>query len=359
MTSFLRNYIWVIAAFVIASAIVCFVALDRYETFIRDRIQNEYPLPVIVQNGKNSCTQIHWIYIMTNKSKLACIKGNVKQISCSRTKTCAVLLVPNTLRGETLRGVSRMFPPTAIYKVAAGSRVLRNIVKADPNVFHQNIALSPDGRRIALARIQVKPLPHKRSLQVITINGDLTGTQDLQPNEYVSAIRWSPDGNRLAVSMYALNVSTTGLRRNRRLLVFDKNLSNCRSLSASPTPDAAMAWSPDNSRIVYSASTLSGTLKILVEDVMTNRTMTLWQEMNPSYYVSHIEWLPNAVLVLLQSSNGGGSVRLLNISPQSGTTRYSLHIENAKQAVLFGNGIVSYQVGRKAVWFRIPIVSGL
>jgi len=113
----------------------------------------------------------------------------------------------------------------------------------DAELFHQDVAWSPDGKWIAFSECAGCSdfKPEKWSVSVIAADG--TQRRTLLTNALF--VSWSPDGRRLAVGS-----SRDG---NWEIYSIDADGTNLKRLTDHPAKDQHPAWSPKGDRIAFSS----------------------------------------------------------------------------------------------------------
>jgi TolB protein len=122
-----------------------------------------------------------------------------------------------------------------------------------------NVAISPDGRRVAFTRTREK------ELQVSTMNADGSDARIVGPFEGRAQMpAWSPDGTRLAVQVSTV----TGGVHQGRIWIVDLATGRRQPLIADETPhlDEVPAWFPDGRRLAFQ-SDRSGAFEIWTVDL--------------------------------------------------------------------------------------------
>ncbi len=140
---------------------------------------------------------------------------------------------------------------TDVHSVVAG------LGTTEPPWGHVPYAVSPDGTRIALGGITPLQSPANADLFVMNVNGSqLTPLVDLPCDEYyyhceyLEAVAWSPDGQRIA---YAPCWSAHG-SYTCSIGVVNADGTGQRVLASFEAITTKPAWSPDGQRIVFSSN---------------------------------------------------------------------------------------------------------
>lgn len=170
-----------------------------------------------------------------------------------------------------------LFPP-------AGALAGQTLPEPEKEVFHQDVAWSPDGRWIAFSEFAGGDYdPEKWAVWVVAADG--SGRRRVVENALW--VSWSPDGERLAVSssrdgnwdLYSVATAGGDLRRltsddskdsqpafsprggeiafssdrdgNQEIYVIETGGSKVRRLTRDPAGDFNPAWSPDGGEVVF------------------------------------------------------------------------------------------------------------
>jgi TolB protein len=121
---------------------------------------------------------------------------------------------------------------------------------------HRPYAVSPDGTRIALGASTPLQFPQNLDLFVINVDGsDRTPILDLPCDEYythceyLTALAWSPDGQRIAYSACFGGHGSFGCN----IGVVNAGGTGQRALASVAANTTEPAWAPDGQRIVFSS----------------------------------------------------------------------------------------------------------
>ncbi|MHB9037835.1 MAG: hypothetical protein ACYC64_14350 [Armatimonadota bacterium] len=323
------------------------VSLSRMQVISKSSKRKCYA-PFITYDNKTNRSLIHWI-AANGTLPPAEIEGRVKQITCSNLDKCFFILEPEKK--------DQVYADTSIQTIEPVSNTTHRVVGLRQNVDHMQIAVTPNGSRVAILERRCTKQPFgKNVLEVISSEGSRLSTLELGETEYVRNFRWSPGGNQLVVAMYDLEIRGSQLLYKRRLVVLSSKLSQIERLTLIPTPDAPLAWSPDGQEIACATLTQSGIPTVFAEKPGEKTPRLLWQDKKPGYYVSQIEWLPDAVFILA-ISDSGQAARLFNVDPATGLQRYELQLPFTTSVRMSCNAIVAFMDNKEIKWFQLPTVS--
>jgi WD40 repeat protein len=333
---------WLLIMSTIILAVIMFAAIIL--TKARALNGGRYlPFPVYLDNNK---TSIYWISASDVSLLPDLIEGRVTHIECSSRGKCFFILASDPR--------NRLFPTTSIHTIEPSSKTVHRIVESKPNIHHLRISVAGDGNRVAVVERQFTKQPFGKSvLEVIDSEGNRLSTLELGQAELVSNLRWSPLGDRLVVAMYDLEAKGSQLLRKRRLVVLNDKLSLMGKLALIPTPNAALAWSPDGREIACSVVTQSGAPSVVVEQVNGGKQRLLWQGNHSDYYISQIEWLPNALFVLTKSDTHK-TIRLFSVDPITGQQEFELLLPFAKSVCMSCKDVVAFMDNGDVKWFQLP-----
>jgi Tol biopolymer transport system component len=213
---------------------------------------------------------------------------------------------------------------------------------SDPAFHHYSPAWSPDGRRIAFARIGrgtaefcLGPvdgsMPAACGLQAWAARAEVPGRQ----------LDWSPDGRFLAIvdkaaprepfRIYRVNV------RGDRISVTKTPLTNPQ---AGFVGDSSPAISPDGTRLVFARVFSQGLRELFLVDLRTGQETQLTKD---NRYIAGVSWLPDGGEVVF-SSNRAGALRLwrMRVVPQVEEPIAIGPLVNAVHPVAAPSGAVVY-----------------
>ena len=108
------------------------------------------------------------------------------------------------------------------------------------------IAPSPDGRRIAFTRISLR-VETEVILGIATVDGDEEQTLLQLENMYLSGIDWSPDGSKIAVTRWPPQGAATGYG----LIIVDVESGASREVPALMTALSGPIWSSKGDSLIY------------------------------------------------------------------------------------------------------------
>jgi Tol biopolymer transport system component len=168
-----------------------------------------------------------------------------------------------------IENVGRPDERVDLYVVGADGRGLRNLTRSSCTglcVSNEEPAWSPDGKRIAFVRT-IGPVPPGRQPRIVGIfvmNADGTRVRQLTQRRGASvtedhAPSWSPDGKRIALAAVNITAKPAGASV---IYVINADGSQPRTVRTMPHgwPGAgAPSWSPDGKRILYSTYCWFGT----------------------------------------------------------------------------------------------------
>lgn len=242
-------------------------------------------------------------------------------------------------QNRLLVGSARRIRPGELYEPTRVSLIdgsgTRQLVDEVPGCVHVQAAVRPGGQQYAVAVACVDKTSYRgTSIQVMDFEGKLIRRRQLQPLRYVSNMRWSPDGSRLAVALYDLTVSGDKLRRRRHVYVFTADLAAHTVFQGSPDAEAALAWAPDGSKLIFSALGASAKDRnpaLFMAD-SEGRAWQVWAGARASQRCVSVEWLPGEVVFLLRDDRDG-SVTLTRLDDRTFRRVSALSIDAASTPV--------------------------
>lgn len=136
------------------------------------------------------------------------------------------------------------------------------------------ISISPNGQMLAVAREQIAAgMLGDTTIELWSVEGELIGTLEGAFRAYVMALKFSPDGQRLAIATDDNKIqiwsitgkllhSTEGSVSSERTLEFSPNGKHLAFLSSSEEPEAIKLWQPSRSKSRTLAGHSRGVLSI-------------------------------------------------------------------------------------------------
>jgi polyisoprenoid-binding protein YceI len=148
------------------------------------------------------------------------------------------------------------FEPPSVHLVAAGGSGRRELASGQPSMQPD---WSPDGRRLAVTTNGAF-----ETTEIVLVGADGSAPQVLETPTSDSEPRWSPDGRRIAVSAF-------GGAGNDDVAVIDVASGRFRRLATGPGYQHSPAWSPDGRRIAYVSD---GAVHVMRADGSGDRALT-------------------------------------------------------------------------------------
>jgi len=222
--------------------------------------------------------------------------------------------MPGTFRSEHLSwspGGSRLaldqgggeFPPRNVFVLDLGGSRPQQVT--DAGAYEITPAWSPDGSVIAFSssRCCDTENSHGNNYELYIVDPStgwvvrLTHTEGLQE---VSPA-WSPDGTRIAYSASA--------NAPAHLYVMGADGSNARQITEGELWDNGPSWSPDGTRIAF-VSELEDHSEIDVVNADGTGRRTLLDCSNPCIYIRDAVWSPDGTTILFSENRGDPGVHL-------------------------------------------------
>lgn len=187
---------------------------------------------------------------VTQAGLVTAVAAGVAQIQASfagRSAGATVTVTESGVLRNVILYATEEFGVSELAVVNPDGSGRRRLTTDGRGYFHPDI--SPDGRRIAFARLGTT------GWAIHVMNADGTGVTQLVEAEFAGEPAWSPDGSRIAFrSLVPGPFGQVG-----RIFVINADGSGLRQLSPDvPDPnqffyfDAGPTWSPDGSRIAFS-----------------------------------------------------------------------------------------------------------
>lgn len=195
---------------------------------------------------------------------------------------------------------------------ADGSKPPRQLTRFAEMVELDNLAWSPDGKKIAFT---VFGLNASRSIYVIDADGSRLTNLTPEKGFYFTPV-WSPDGRKIAFSLMR------GTGENKRIYVMNAAGSNPILLTNPAYDSSEPQWSPDGRYIVYSAQAQDAMLsQIYVMESnganVTNITNTKFDEYSPTWspdgrQIAFVSEQQSKSHIYIMNADGTNQVNLTN-----------------------------------------------
>ncbi|WP_028549096.1 TolB family protein [Paenibacillus sp. UNC451MF] len=132
------------------------------------------------------------------------------------------------------------------YMLNVSKQLLRfELGSKEAAVMYEHIAdfsLSPDGQQLAIV---VETAVDEEALKVVS-TADVTSSTFVAKGRLLRQPSWSPDGTKLAFTVFNLNQGMTGL------YVMNAKTGRMAPIAAQPNPEAPILWSPSGRQLMVS-----------------------------------------------------------------------------------------------------------